>query len=156
MSSDFQPANDGTPAGRDYAALLADATGPELRVLLSVAAGVLAYRESIDHAETVLTNIGRALGEHREQTWLTLPQVVATVCAKYGVTTRDILGDTRQPACVRPRFEAYWLARQQRWADGRHRYSLPQIGKFFGHRDHTTIMHGIRKHERLILTGEQA
>ena len=33
--------------------------------------------------------------------------------------------------------------------------SLPEIGRRFGGRDHTTVLHAVRKIERLLLTDEK-
>jgi chromosomal replication initiator protein len=35
------------------------------------------------------------------------------------------------------------------------RHSLPALGRRFGGRDHTTVLHGIRKIEKLIQTDRQ-
>lgn len=62
----------------------------------------------------------------------------------------DALG-TRAKPLARARQEAFWQAYQVRYSDGRQRFSLPTIGRFFGGRDHTTVLHGIRAHAKRML-----
>ena len=45
----------------------------------------------------------------------------------------------RSPVCAHPRFLAWWLASELTGL------SLPQIGRWAGNKDHSTIMHGIRR-----------
>lgn len=56
-----------------------------------------------------------------------------------GVALNDLLSDRRPVAIVRPRQEAMYLAKTMTPA------SLPAIGRRLGGRDHTTVLHGVRK-----------
>lgn len=66
-------------------------------------------------------------------------QLVAAIAKRHGVTFSDIMGPCRRAKIVAARFEAIVAVAQLR-----HTWSLPQIGRFFGDRDHTTILHAIR------------
>lgn len=69
-------------------------------------------------------------------------KVIATeVAAKHKVRFSDMLSIRRTRAAVAARQEAFWRCREET------SMSLPQIGRMFGGRDHTTVMHGIRKYE---------
>lgn len=68
-------------------------------------------------------------------------EVVSKVAAFYGVTVDEMIGPSRKKAIAEIRQEAYHAL----YETGR--YSLPTIGGYFGGRDHTTIMHGIRSHK---------
>lgn len=68
--------------------------------------------------------------------------IIAEVCAKYNLNPENIIGRGNARAFAWPRQEIMWRARQETAA------SLPMIGKLLGGRDHTTIIHGIRAHER--------
>jgi len=57
-----------------------------------------------------------------------------------GVSLDDILGPSRLASIASVRQAAYWYSREGG-------ISLNTIGRFFN-RDHTTIIHGCRKHER--------
>mgnify|MGYP001317678911 FL=1 len=54
-----------------------------------------------------------------------------------------MIGPKRVRTVARPRQIAMYLAKQMTSR------SLPEIGRRFGGRDHTTIMHGVRKIEEL-------
>ena len=59
------------------------------------------------------------------------------------------LRDSRARAVARPRQVAMYLAKQLTAR------SLPEIGRKFGGRDHTTVMHAVRKVEELIADDAQ-
>lgn len=62
----------------------------------------------------------------------------------YGVTVKDINSTKRQQAIALARQIAMYLTREL--TD----YSLPKIGKEFGGRDHSTVLHSYRKIEEMI------
>lgn len=69
---------------------------------------------------------------------------IQMACAKhFGVTRSDILSARKTAKVVRPRHIAYYLSKVLTLK------SLPEIGRRFSNRDHTSILHGIRKIERL-------
>lgn len=63
-------------------------------------------------------------------------------CAYFGVTSIDILSQRRAPSIVWPRQVGMYLARNLTPR------SLPQIGNLFGGRDHSTVIHAIRRVEQ--------
>lgn len=71
-----------------------------------------------------------------------IAEIKAAVAEEYGVTVLDIESDRRARECAWPRQTAMWLARR---ATAR---SLPDIGRFFGGRDHTTVIFAIRAVEK--------
>jgi len=77
----------------------------------------------------------------------TIDDIAADVAAKYRISVKDLKSQARFRTIAWPRQEAMFLAYQERRADGRRVYSLPQIGLWFGGRDHTTALFGIRRHE---------
>lgn len=66
----------------------------------------------------------------------TLAMIMRAVAKHYGVTLLDMRSHARAADFVRPRQVAMYLARKMTL------FSHPQIGRFLGNRDHTTIMHG--------------
>lgn len=70
-----------------------------------------------------------------------MAEICADVAARYGVTAEALRGVSRVRTLAWPRQHAY----AEMYATGR--FSLPQIGRFFGWRDHTTILHGVRAHK---------
>lgn len=81
----------------------------------------------------------RAQEAHR----LTTPAraIVESVAARFGMTVADLTGPSR---C-----RQYAYARHMAMAEVRAArcLSLPAIGRMFGGRDHTTVVHGIRCHQ---------
>lgn len=66
-----------------------------------------------------------------------------------GVTWADLKGPRRTRAFVLPRQIAVYEVHRRRQD-----LSLPQIGRLFGGRDHTTALSSIRKIKRLVESGE--
>lgn len=79
---------------------------------------------------------------------MNLAQIAEAVARKHRISVKDLKGAYRGRTVAWPRQEAMWLAYQEVWPDGRHVYSLPQIGRYFGGRDHTTALHGVRRHQQ--------
>jgi len=73
-------------------------------------------------------------------------RIVRRVAAVYDVSVKDLLGKCRQRAVMLPRQVAMYIVRDVT------KLSLPQIGKAFGGRDHTTVMHSCRKIEAALKT----
>lgn len=71
-----------------------------------------------------------------------LANIIMDVCCKRNVTYHEMIGKRRSKRIAIPRQEAYWRCSKETAA------SLPAIGRAFGDRDHTTVLHGIRQHEQ--------
>jgi len=71
------------------------------------------------------------------------------VAEHYNIRLSDMIGPKRVRTIARPRQIAMYLCKHMTTR------SLPEIGRRFGGRDHTTIMHGIRKIEELRGTDSQ-
>jgi len=67
-------------------------------------------------------------------------QIIAETAEKHRITVADILGDCRQRRIAWPRQEAMF----RMFVECLH-LSLPQIGTALGGRDHSTVIHGIRR-----------
>ena len=63
------------------------------------------------------------------------------MCEQFGITADELLSTSRAARVARPRQLAMYLARMHTKA------SLPAIGAAFGGRNHTTVMHAIKKVE---------
>ena len=80
---------------------------------------------------------------------ITIEEIQRKVAEHYNVRLSDMIGPKRTRTIARPRQIAMYLAKSLTTR------SLPEIGRRFGGRDHTTIMHGIRKVEELCQTDSQ-
>lgn len=70
---------------------------------------------------------------------VSIDNIQKTVCDYYALRLADLLGKTRSRSIARPRQMAMALAKELT------QHSLPEIGRAFGGRDHTTVMHAERK-----------
>jgi chromosomal replication initiator protein len=68
---------------------------------------------------------------------LTIQDIVDVVTGYYAVRLSDLLSKRRQKSIALPRQVCMWLARKHT------RFSLEEIGGYFGGRDHTTVMHAV-------------
>ncbi len=68
-----------------------------------------------------------------------IPLIKNTVCAKYNINVQDMESSKRKKDIAHPRQIAMYLCRELT------EISLPKIGKEFGNRDHTTVMHAVNK-----------
>ena len=77
-------------------------------------------------------------------TQVSIKVIQETVSNRFGLTLTELCGDKRSQNIVYPRQVAMYLSREL--TDS----SLPKIGKEFGGRDHTTVIHATSKIARLI------
>lgn len=71
----------------------------------------------------------------------TMREIATEVATKHGLTLDELRGPQRARRFAHPRQEAFALA----MATGR--FSTPQVGRFFGDRDHATVIYGVRAYE---------
>ena len=74
---------------------------------------------------------------------VTVDHIQKTVAEHYSLKQADLISERRARAVARPRQVAMWLAKQITTR------SLPDIGRRFGGRDHTTVLHAVRRIEQL-------
>ena len=91
----------------------------------------------------IATEALQGIGDEQATT-LTIDLIQKKVAAFYGISQADITGKKRVKNIVIPRQIAMYLAREL--TDN----SLPKIGKEFGGKDHTTVLHAIDKIEKLL------
>jgi chromosomal replication initiator protein len=73
-----------------------------------------------------------------------IEDIQRAVARQYNVSRSDLLSSRRTANVVRPRQIAMYLAKTLTLR------SLPEIGRRFGGRDHTTVLHAVRKIENLV------
>lgn len=120
----------------------------DLRALLAHIVGHLSARVGAQGAREVTANILKAAATAGP---MSLQEVAFVVACKHGVPVAALrapssVANSRIDAIAIPRHEAFWLARQQLRPDGSPKYSLPMVGRFFGGRDHSTVLYGVRRH----------
>jgi chromosomal replication initiator protein len=75
---------------------------------------------------------------------VSIERIQELVCDRFGVTLTELKSERRSQSIVYPRQVAMYLSREL--TDS----SLPKIGKHFGGRDHTTVIHATSKIARMI------
>tara|TARA_B100000315_G_scaffold143502_1_gene132490 strand:- start:72 stop:1502 length:1431 start_codon:yes stop_codon:yes gene_type:complete len=79
---------------------------------------------------------------------VTLENIQKSVCNNYKISKNEMLSPRRSRYLVRPRQIAMYLAKTLTSK------SLPDIGRNFANRDHTTVIHSVKKIEKLLKTDE--
>lgn len=77
---------------------------------------------------------------------ITIDAIKRVVCRHYDISHADMISQRRIVKIGRPRMVAIYLARSLT------ERSLPEIGRKFGNRDHTTALHSVSKVADLIMT----
>lgn len=83
-------------------------------------------------------------GETPSEKRVTIQQILDAVTKFYNIKLSDLQGKKRNQSIAFPRQVCMFLARRHT------RFSLEEIGGYFGGRDHTTILHGIRSIDRMM------
>lgn len=98
----------------------------------------------LDFAREVLADVLRA---HSRR--LTIDEIQRRVAEHYSLKISDLLSARRSREVARPRQVAMYLAKMLTPR------SLPEIGRRFGGRDHTTVMHAVKQIEKLRSTDHE-
>src|SRR5690606_5389624 len=104
-------------------------------------ASLLRREITLDVAQECLADILRTNDRK-----ISIDDIQRKVAEHYNIRLADMMGPKRVLTVARPRQIAMYLSKQLTSR------SLPEIGRRFGGRDHTTIMHGVRKIEELAST----
>lgn len=135
---------------QDVLEFLADKIAANVRELEGALNRLIAHAELVNRAVTLesaqelLQDLLRA-NDRR----VTVEDIQKKVAAHYNIRVADMHSPRRARAVARPRQVAMYLCKTLT------QHSLPEIGRKFGGRDHTTIIHGVRKIEEL-MTSDRA
>ncbi len=124
-----------TTSGRDLEGAITRLIGHNQLTGLSV---------SLAMAETTLKDLIRAVDSRRVK----VEDIQRVVSKHYNVSKQDLLSSRRTRSIVWPRQIAMFLSKTMTPR------SLPEIGRRFGGRDHTTVLHAVRKVEEILVTDE--
>src|SRR5262245_19485820 len=95
---------------------------------------------TIEAVEAIIRDLVLGIEPRR----IKVEDILRIVSRHFAVSKADILSDRRHRSVVRPRQIGMYLAKQLTSR------SLPEIGRRFGNRDHTTVLHAIRKIDKEI------
>jgi chromosomal replication initiator protein len=104
----------------------------------------LLFRQSFEpnlSIERVDELLGTRAGEPKR---IRIEEIQRIVARHYNVSKQDLLSNRRTRTIVKPRQVAMYLAKMLTLR------SLPEIGRRFGGRDHTTVLHAVRKVEDMV------
>jgi len=131
--------------GDDVAYLIASRIKSNIRELEGSLTRMIAFcaltgREmTVDLAQEVL---GELWGE--DEKIITIDQIQRRVCDFFGLKLSDLKAKNRTKAIAFPRQVAMYLSRQMTHS------SLSEIGRAFGGKDHTTVLHAVDKIQTLL------
>jgi chromosomal replication initiation ATPase DnaA len=115
---------------------------PEVpREIASIVSQLARARETgaLDAAvEDLLAAYDHKLGPDPSKT-LRIEDIKRAVCRRFGVSRVDLISSRRTWNIVHPRQMAMYLTKELT------PWSLPAIGRQFGNRDHTTVLHAVRR-----------
>ena len=129
--------------GRDVLQLLAERiteSGRELEGVVTRLHATWQYMRTpitIPVAEQMIRDLVHGMEPRR----IKIEEILKVISRHFGVSKTDILSERRHRSVVWPRQIGMYLAKQLTSR------SLPEIGRRFGGRDHTTVLHAIRKIE---------
>ncbi len=139
------------PARPEVVQFLADRVPGSIRELegalntLAAGAGSRLARLTVDEAQGLLQPNLRGGGERR----ITVDEIQKATAEHFSLKQADLLSERRTRAVTRPRQIAMHVCKTLTTR------SYPDIGRRFGGRDHTTVIHAVRRIEELMGTDEQ-
>jgi chromosomal replication initiator protein len=128
------------PLAEDVAFFVAKNLRSNVRELEGALRSIVAYASF--HARTITVEVARealrdVLGASTGQ--ITVEVIQKTVADYYKIKVADMYSKRRPSNIAMPRQVAMYLAKEMT------QKSLPEIGELFGGRDHTTVLHAVRK-----------
>ena len=135
----------GLPLPQDVAIFLANTITSNIRELegalnrLAVQADMSGSVTTLEAAQDILSDVLRSY-ERR----ITIDEIQRKVAEHFSLRLQDMHSSRRSRNVARPRQVAMYLCKKLTPR------SLPEIGRKFGGRDHTTVMHAVRKVDELI------
>jgi chromosomal replication initiator protein len=103
---------------------------------------------SVELATEVLDNLYPPEKGQRRQGTRSVGEIQAAACEHFGLSSEELLSPARTARIAWPRQVAMYLARELTSE------SLPSIGRHFGGRDHTTVLHAWRRTTARIATDD--
>ena len=129
-----------TPMPEDVAFFIAKNVRANVRELEGALRKVLAYSR-FSHKEINIQLAREALKDllSIQNRQISVENIQKTVADFYKIKIADMYSKKRPASIARPRQIAMYLAKELT------QKSLPEIGELFGGRDHTTVLHAVRK-----------
>jgi len=113
---------------------------------LAGAVGELSARFRLDGRQMDLPAVDRFLTMHNHKRQPSLHEIALATAHYFSIKLSELRSPVRRRVLVAARSVAVYLARQVAGL------SLQEIGRYFGGRDHTTILHSFRQAEKFLQT----
>lgn len=125
---------------------IAENISSNIRELEGALNRLLVYQQ-MEHKSLTLDQARKILGTMitQKKKVTTLKKIAMSVAEFYNITVEDLIKQSRRKEYVKPRQIAMYVSRKELGS------SFPTIGEFYGGRDHTTVMHGVEKIEKLMV-----
>lgn len=123
--------------------LIASRISSNVRVLEGALIKAIAYAE-LEGKELTPSSLETMLPEEGKRKLLSIAHIKEEIANRYHLKLHDLEGSSRKKEISQPRHIGIYLAREMT------NHSFPAIGREFGNRDHTTIMHSYMKIKTLI------
>jgi chromosomal replication initiator protein len=136
-------AEHGVDLSRQVCFYLAQQPESNVRVLEGYLTRIIAV-SNFQGVEVTLDLVRRVVGPMLAERQVSLDDVMGTVARHYGIKVADIKSSRKTREVTHPRQVAMFLARKLT------RASFPEIGKAFGNKDHSTVVKGVKKMDRLL------
>ena len=122
---------------RDFLAARVTSSARELEGVLNN----IIVRTAYMNRPVTMETVEEALGELpvKAERCITVDDIQKTAASYFSITVDDLISKRRTKAVVRPRHIAMYLAKTMTTR------SLPDIGRRFGGRDHSTVIHAVNK-----------
>lgn len=129
------------------ALFLAENTGSNIRELEGYLQRVTAFAAFAKTKTISLDLVQEALKNFLEQKKkvVTVEEIQKNIATFYNIKISDIKSKKKNKVFIKPRHTAMFLTRQLT------NLSLPEIGRHFGGRDHSTVIHAIQKIENMAM-----
>lgn len=134
-----------TEVPKDVLEFLASKITSNIRELEGALNKVIAHsnligrKVTLEATQEILRDLLRA-----NEKFITIEQIQKKVAERYNIKVSDMSSSRRSRSIARPRQVAMYLAKNLTMK------SLMEIGKKFGGKDHTTVMHAVKKVEQII------
>ncbi len=134
----------------DVASLIAENIDSNIRELEGAVTRVLGF--AMLNSKEVTVELARSVLQDSfvsRRAATSIDDVLKVVTAQFNVRIADLQSKRRTNAIVQPRQVAMYLARRIT------RHSLEEIGRFFGGRDHSTVLYAVEKIESMMRSDER-
>lgn len=130
---------------KDAAFFIAKRFRSNVRDLEGALQRVIASLRLHQHTDITLDFVHDALRDQlaSQDKMVTVDNIKKTVAQHYNIKTSDLDSKRRTRSIARPRQVAMALSKELT------NHSLPEIGNYFGNRDHTTVLHACKKIKEL-------